>query len=38
MIYIKSQKNGINLIEDTELLDSSYFNPLSKIFKNKQHV
>jgi len=38
MIYIKSQKNEINLIEDTELLDPSYFNLLSKIFENKQHV
>ena len=25
MIYIKGQKNGINLMKDTELLDKSYF-------------
>jgi len=38
MIYIKSQKNGINLVKDIKLLDPSYFNLLSKIFENKQHV
>jgi len=34
MIHIKSQKNGINLNEDTELLEDSYFNLLNRIFNN----
>jgi len=31
MIYIKTQDNGLNLMEDTDCLDSSYFNLLTKI-------
>jgi len=31
MIHIKGQKNGINLIKDTELLNRSYFNILDDI-------
>jgi len=34
MIDIKSQKNGIILNVDTELLDESYFNLLDRIFNN----
>jgi len=36
MIYIKSQDNGLNSVDDIECLDSSYFNLLTKIFKHKQ--
>jgi len=32
MIYIKTQSNGLNSMEDIECLDSSYFNLLTKIF------
>jgi len=35
MIYIKTQDNGLNLIDDIECLDS-YFNLLSKMFNQKQ--
>jgi len=30
-IYIKTQDNDLNLMEDTDCLDSSYFNLLTKI-------
>ena len=30
MIYIKGQKNDINLMKDTEFLDKSYFNILDE--------
>jgi len=36
MIYIKSQDNGLNSVDDIECLDSSYFNLLTRIFKHKQ--
>jgi len=36
MIYIKTQDNGLNSVEDIECLDSSYFNLLTKIFSSKQ--
>jgi len=36
MIYIKSQDNGLNSVDDIECLDSSYFNLLTRIFKQKQ--
>jgi len=32
MIYIKTQENGLNSVEDIEYLNSSYFNLLMKIF------
>jgi len=35
IIHIKSQKNGINSVSDIELLNSLYFNLISKIFDNK---
>jgi len=31
MIYIKTQENGLNSMDDIECLDSSYFNLLTKI-------
>jgi len=31
MIYIKEQRNGINLNNDTELLDDAYFDILDKL-------
>jgi len=36
MIYIKSQDNGLNSVDDIECLESSYFNLLTRIFKQKQ--
>jgi len=36
MIYIKTQDNGLNSVEDIECLDSSYFNLLTRIFSTKQ--
>jgi len=36
MIHIREQKNGLNLKEDTELLEESYFNILDKLTKEKQ--
>jgi hypothetical protein len=33
MIHIKEQKNGINLMKDTELLDGAYFDLLGAISK-----
>jgi len=36
MIYIKTQDNGLNSIDDIECLDSSYFNLLTKIFDDKK--
>jgi len=39
MIYIKTQDNGLNSVEDIECLDSSYFNILRTItHKHKQLV
>jgi len=35
MIHIKEQKNGLNLMKDTELLDNSYFNIFDDIRKHK---
>jgi len=32
MIYIKTQENELNSVEDIECLDSSYFNLLIKMF------
>lgn len=34
MIHIKIQKNGINLNNDTGVLDNSYFNLLERISNN----
>jgi len=31
IIHIKEQKNSLNLMKDTELLDNSYFNILDNI-------
>jgi len=31
MLYIKTQDNGLNSVEDIDCLDSSYFNLLTKI-------
>jgi len=36
MIFIKTQENGLNSVEDIECLDSSYFNLLTNIFISKQ--
>jgi len=37
MLYIKTQDNGLNSVEDIECLDSSYFNILRTIAsKHKQ--
>jgi len=36
MIYIKTQDNGLNSIDDIDCSDSSYFNLLTKIFEQKQ--
>lgn len=33
MIHIKEQRNDINLMKDTELLDGSYFNILDDIYE-----
>jgi len=33
MMHIKQQKNGINLNNDTELLDDAYFDILDKLSK-----
>jgi len=35
MIYIKEQKNGLNLMKNTELMDNSYFNILDDIREHK---
>ena len=35
MIHIKEQKNDLNLMKDTELLDNSYFNILDDIREHK---
>jgi len=35
MIYIKEQKNGINCIKDTEMLDGSYFNILHELTQSQ---
>jgi len=37
MIYIKTQENSLNSVEDIECLDSSYFNLLTKICDNKHN-
>jgi len=34
MIYIKTQENSLNSIEDIEFIDSAYFNLLTKMFNN----
>jgi len=36
MIYIKTQDNGLNSIDNIECLDSFYFNLLTKILNQKQ--
>jgi len=36
MIYVKTQDNDLNSVDDIECLDSSYFNLLTKIFSSKQ--
>ena len=35
MIHFKEQKNSLNLMKDTELLDNSYFNILDDIREHK---
>jgi len=37
MIYIKTQTNSLNSMEDIECLDSSYFNLLTKIFNQNKN-
>jgi len=34
MIYIKTQENSLNSVEDIECLDLAYFNLLTKMFNN----
>jgi len=36
MIYIKTQENSLNSVDDIECLNSTYFNLLTKMFNNTQ--